>query len=349
MVLKLTVFPDNLRHNYRLMRQFRPKSEIAAVVKANAYGLGLANVVPALLSAGCRTFFVNRIDEGIAVRRLTADARIFVLDAFIGNDAPADYAARNLIPVFSTIEALARFPDEQNIAVRLDTGFNLAGIDAFDERAVLTALQGRKVAFLMSHLACAEQAENPKNKRQLELFSKYAALFPDAEKSLSASFGAALGEEYCFDVIRAGAALYGADVPPNAKATAKLTARVGWIKQYDAGESLGYNDEFVLSKPTLAATILAGSGDGIVHKEGCFVDFRGTLLPVLTAPATNYLPVDASAVAGKIKVGDEVDLFNENYTPDKLAVDAGMHVGADALIRLNIFQPYCQSDRFPVS
>ncbi len=335
MPLKLTVYEDAPAENFRRMQQMRPKSEIAAVVKANAYGLGFENVVPALTRAGCKTFFVNRFDEGIAVRRLAANARVFVLDALIGGDTPADYAAHGMIPVFSTIEALARFPDEKDIAVRLDTGFNMAGLNAFDEPAVMRALDGRNVKFLMSHLACAERPDSPKNRQQLDLFSKYAALFPDAEKSLAASFGAALGEEYCFDVIRSGAALYGSGA--GQENVARLSAEIGWVRRFDAGESLGYNDECVLQKPAVVATVLAGSGDGIVHKKGCFVDYRGTLLPVLAAPATNYLPVDATAVADRIKVGESVDLFNENYTPDRLAADAGTGIGADVLIRLNVF------------
>lgn len=335
MPVRLTVDRNALTENFRRMQRLRPKSEIAAVVKAKAYGLGFENVVPVLARAGCRTFFVNRIDEGIAVRRLAANARVFVLDALIGGDAPADYKAHELIPVFSNFESLARYPDEKDVAVRLDTGFNMAGLDASDASAVARALDGRNVKFLMSHLACAEQPDNPKNKRQLDLFSKYAALFPAAEKSFAASFGAVLGEEYCFDVIRSGAALYGSGA--GQKTVAGLSAEIGWVRRFNAGESLGYNDECVLEQPAVVATVLAGSGDGIVHKKGCFVDYRGTLLPVLAAPATNYLSVDATAVAGKIKVGDTVDLFNKNYTPDKLAVDAGMQVGADALIRLNIF------------
>lgn len=335
--MNLVVFPENLEHNFRLMQQNCPQTEIAAVVKANAYGLGIKNVIPALLKAGCKTFFVNRISEGIAVRALTDTATIFVLDAFIESETPQNYKDLKLTPVFSTIESLYRYPSEQNIAVRLDTGFNLAGINAFDKETTMRALNGRSVSFLMSHLACAERPDNPKNKKQLDLFLQYAALFPHARKSLSASFGVPLGREYWFDVIRTGASLYGSTALPGSRSAAKLTAKIGWLRWFDAGESLGYNDNFIFKKRTLVASVLVGSGDGIVHKQGCFVDYQGHLLPVLTPPATNYLPIDATSVADCIRVSDEVDLFNPEYTPDRLAVDAGMEVGADVLIRLNSF------------
>ncbi len=335
--LKLTVFPENLRHNFHLMQKEYSDAEIAAVVKANGYGLGLENVVPPLVEAGCETFFVNRLKEGEIVRRLTSKSKIYVLDAFIGSDTITDYQKSDLTPVFSTIEALMRYPSEPDIAVRLDTGFNLSGIDAFDERAVLRTLKGRSVSLLMSHLSCSERPKSPKNKEQLALFSKYAALFPSAKKSLSASFGAALGKEYRFDMIRAGASLYGSTVLRGSRPVAELKAVIGWLKWFQAGESIGYNDSCLLRKKTLVASIPVGSGDGIVHKSGCFVRFKDALLPVLAGPTTNYLPVDATAVADCIHTGDEVDLFDDVYTPDRLAVDAGMEVGADVLIRLNSF------------
>lgn len=333
--LKLTVLPENLEYNFRLMQQTYPDAQTAAVVKANGYGLGIENVVPPFVNAGCKTFFVNRFSEGKAVRRLTSDAEIFVLDAFIGSDTLNDYKQFNLTPVFSTIEALERYPDEQNIAVRLETGFNLAGINAFDETKTLQALKERSVSFLMSHLACAERFNNPKNKEQLALFSQYAAAFPTARKSLAASFGASLGKEYRFDIIRAGAALYGSSALPGSRPAAQLTAKIGWLRWFSEGESIGYNNSFVLKKRTLVASVLVGSGDGIVHKSDCFVRFKDTLLPVLTSPTTNYLPIDATTVADCIRVSDEVNLFDTVYTPDNLAADAGMEVGADVLIRLN--------------
>ncbi|MBR4126059.1 MAG: alanine racemase [Alphaproteobacteria bacterium] len=334
-VLRLTVFSENLKHNFLLMRRTYPDAQIAAVVKANGYGLGIENVVPPLAEAGCKTFFVNRFEEGEKIRRLTDSAAVFVLDAFIGEDTLQSYKNARLTPVFSTVEALSRYPQEQNIAVRLDTGFNLAGIDAFDEQTVLQALKGRSVSLLISHLSCAERPEDPKNGKQLALFSKYAALFPEAEKSFAASFGAALGKEYRFDMIRAGAALYGSSALPDSLSVASLTSKVGWLRRFKAGESIGYNDACLLKKDTLVASVPVGSGDGIVHKAGCFVRFKDTLLPVLSAPTTNYLPVDANAVSDDIHVGDEVALFDDVYTPDRLALDAGMEVGADVLIRLN--------------
>lgn len=212
----LSVFPDALERNYRRMARLFPQSEIAAVVKADAYGLGVKNVVPALDRAGCGAFFVNRFEEALNVRRLTRRA-VYVLDVSGVEEGPEDYERFGFIPVFSNKEALNRFSEARNIAVRADIGLNMAGIPARDTDFWIETAKSRGVSLLVGHLSCSENPSSPENKRQLQTFERLASLFPDAKKSLAASYGAFLGKEYCFDLIRAGAALYGASVLPEAE------------------------------------------------------------------------------------------------------------------------------------
>lgn len=167
----LSVSVNALQHNFRLLREKCTPCEVGAVVKANAYGLGVPIVVPALDAAGCRCFFVNRFAEGLEVRRHTA-ASVYVFDGLMDGETPEDCRHYGLIPVFSTFEALSRFPEEQDIAVRLDTGLNMAGLSVCDESRLEKALSGRRVAFLMSHLSCAERPGDEKNVRQRRLFEK---------------------------------------------------------------------------------------------------------------------------------------------------------------------------------
>ena len=330
----LSVFPDALERNYRRMARLLPQSEIAAVVKADAYGLGVKNVVPALDRAGCGAFFVNRFEEALNVRRLTRRA-VYVLDVSGVEEGPEDYERFGFIPVFSNKEALNRFSEARNIAVRADIGLNMAGIPARDTDFWIETAKSRGVSLLVGHLSCSENPSSPENKRQLQTFERLASLFPDAKKSLAASYGAFLGKEYCFDLIRAGAALYGASVLPEAETAAMMTARVGRLDRVLKGQNIGYGDASPAQKDMLVATLLCGSGDGIVHKKGCFVVFNGKKLPVVASPTTNYLAVDASEVENEIRCGSEADLFNDVYTPDELAKDAEAGTGADVLIRLS--------------
>lgn len=114
-----------------------------------------------------------------------------------------------------------------------------------------------------------------------------------------------------------------------------MTARVGRLDRVLKGQNIGYGDANPAQKDMLVATLLCGSGDGIVHKKGCFVVFNGKKLPVVASPTTNYLAVDASEVENEIRRGSEADLFNDVYTPDELAKDAEAGTGADVLIRLS--------------
>lgn len=336
----LSISADAIRHNYKLLKALCANQDVGAVVKSNAYGLGISFVVPVLESAGCRYFFVNSLEEGKQVRSY-AQAPIYVFNGLMPGEKKEEYDSSRLTPVFSTYEALEQYPEEKQIAVRLDTGMNMAGLNVSERKRLIEALSGRDVEFLMSHLACSETPADEMNVLQLNMFQEVSALFPKAKKSLSASYGIALGQEYLFDVVRPGASLYGASVLKGGMTAARLSARVGWIEQYEAGSSIGYNHSAVLSRPSVIATLLIGTSDGIVHKQGCFVVFKDKLLPVIGHPTSNYLAVDVTNVGHEIKVGDNVDLFNEKYTPDQLALDAGMSIGADVLIKLRENFPRC--------
>src|SRR5258705_6542894 len=87
--------------NWRLLAQKAAPAICAAVVKANAYGLGAAPVARALAAAGCRLFFVATLDEGIALRgALGADPEIAVFNGPLPRTA-AEFTLHPLIPVLN--------------------------------------------------------------------------------------------------------------------------------------------------------------------------------------------------------------------------------------------------------
>ena len=98
----LTVDLDALRQNYTALAKVCQPALAAAVVKADAYGLGIAQVAPALASAGCETFFVALPHEGIALREVLPQARIFILNGLFSADAAPGYAEHGLIPVLNS-------------------------------------------------------------------------------------------------------------------------------------------------------------------------------------------------------------------------------------------------------
>ncbi len=95
----LTIDLDAIRANYRLLREKLGGTACAAVVKADAYGLGADRVAPALAADGCTNFFVAHLDEAIALRpHVPSEADVFVLH---GSPAgvEADFVAHRVIPV----------------------------------------------------------------------------------------------------------------------------------------------------------------------------------------------------------------------------------------------------------
>ncbi|MGH6792573.1 MAG: alanine racemase, partial [Methyloceanibacter sp.] len=179
----LTVDLAALKDNYRLLCKQAAGVPLAAVVKADAYGLGAAACVPALAEAGAETFFVVQLAEGIAVRAALAAcgraARVFVLLGPLPGSEPA-FLQHELMPVLNSLGDIERwraFAARQGkplpAALHVDTGMNRLGLEPAEVARLANEpelLSGIEVVLLMSHLACAEEAEHPLNAIQLARF-----------------------------------------------------------------------------------------------------------------------------------------------------------------------------------
>src|SRR5690606_9350564 len=141
-------------------------AEAGAVVKADAYGLGIAQVVPALLAAGCRRFFVAQPHEGVAARAHAPDADIYVLSPLLSVESTATLKQHRLVPVLNTPADITLWEAEgwKNgralpCAVHVDTGMNRLGLSLAEAESFArdNALTGAlNVTLVMSHLACAD-------------------------------------------------------------------------------------------------------------------------------------------------------------------------------------------------
>ena len=107
---RLTIDLAALADNWRALASLAAPGRCAAVVKANAYGIGLDRAAPALWAAGARTFFVAHLGEGFAARRLLpAEAEIYVLNGLDAGADPADYVEHRLKPAIGSAEELERW------------------------------------------------------------------------------------------------------------------------------------------------------------------------------------------------------------------------------------------------
>src|SRR5262249_3284652 len=137
-------------------------------------------------------------------------------------------------------------------AIQIDTGMNRSGLNHSElaqlEPRLKEGLARIDLKLVMSHLACADEPDHPKNRIQLERFRAALARLPAAPASFAASAGIELGRDYLFDMVRPGLALYGGNpVPVRAnpyRTVAVLTSRALQIRRVDKGETVGYGATF---------------------------------------------------------------------------------------------------------
>src|SRR3954447_11572498 len=221
----LTIDLDAIIANWRKLEKTAIPAECGAVIKANAYGCGVEPVAGALFAAGCKSFFVANLDEARAARAaLPSTAALYVLGGFLQNSGEA-YARIDCRPVIGDLNELAewdlfrrRSGWSGGAAIHIDTGMNRLGLTISEAEGLIPRIASgdHGITLVMSHLASAEQLNNPVNARQLAAFREIASLFSGVPASLSNSSGIFLGGSFQFDVVRPGAALYGVNPTPEA-------------------------------------------------------------------------------------------------------------------------------------
>lgn len=335
---RLTIDLDVLCDNWRSLRARLSRGQCAAVVKADAYGLGAAQVAPALYRAGCRHFFVAHLNEGIALRPvLPVDATLYILHG-IHPGAEAECLHHRLVPVLNSVpqieawQALALAGNQPLPAVlQVDTGMARLGLDAEDfARWVPAGLSGLDLHFVMSHLVSAEAPHSPVNRLQLDRFRAMLTHLPGVRASLANSSGIFLGADYHFDLVRPGVALYG--VAPVAGQTnpmrqvIHLQAKVLQTRSIAAGTPVGYSHTWTASRPSRIATVAVGYADGYLrslsNRGAARVD--GVSLPVIGNVSMDTLIIDITALPeGRIREGDLLDLADPTHGVDAVAAHAG--------------------------
>ena len=331
----ITVDLAALAANYRLLRSRAAPATVAAVVKANAYGLGLVPVARQLAAQGCDTFFVATPEEGAELRRLLRSARIFVLGGFQPGTL-AMFRTHSLLPVLNSLAEARGWQQQAALApaaLQIDTGMTRSGLDAAEVAALVadTSLhRALRLALVMSHLACADQADHAMNREQLAQFTALRRAWPDVPWSMANSAGMFLGPDFLGDMVRPGIALYGgrpqaSGVNPM-REVVNLKGRVLQIHQVGAGQSIGYGATFHAGAAARIATVGVGYADGYPRALGNrgFAVHNGQRVPVVGRVSMDLLTLDVSAPAhDELRVGDAVDLLGGGVPLEELAELAG--------------------------
>ncbi|MDE2133661.1 MAG: alanine racemase [Alphaproteobacteria bacterium] len=332
---RLTVRLGAIAANFKTAQRLAGTATAAAVVKADAYGTGMAAVVPALVQAGCDTFFVARLEEGLSLRPLAPQARIFVLDGAQPDAVPALISHR-LTPVLNSTGEIAGWCAAArttrtclDAAINIDTGMNRLGLPS-GELATLAAdhakrLEGIRLVLLMSHLACADDGEAKMNRLQLDRFKTALAMLPPAPASLAATGGMVLGRDYLFDMVRPGVGLYGGNPRPEKPNTflpaVRLTASILQLRRADKGETVGYGATFRTKRVSLLATAGAGYADGLpraISNRGAGA-IGGVRAPVVGRVSMDLVTLDVTDVPGTIATGMDVEFFGDTIPLEEIA------------------------------
>lgn len=341
---------DALVANYALIARQVAPTEVAGVVKANAYGLGARGVCEALVGAGCRHFFVAQLAEAAEIIDLMPEnARIYVLNGLLPGQERLCMQI-GAIPVLNSLDHLAawsalgeystrRLP----AALQVDSGMARLGLPAAEIAQLIAEPQrcnGIDLVLLMSHLACADDPDHEANALQAARFDAIVAHFPDVPRSLDNSGGAFLSRPNHHDIVRAGIALYGGAPqfgrPNPMRPVVSLETMILQLRDVPSGAGVGYGLSFKAFGKRRIATIGVGYADGWLRQLGqrssAFV--AGIRVPLAGRVSMDSITLDVTDVpAEHLYPGAPVELLGPHQTIDDVAASAGT-ISYEILTRL---------------
>lgn len=333
---RLTIDLEAIATNWRALdRASASGVQTAAVVKADAYGLGAAQVARALAVAGARRFFVAYANEGALLRAaLGPGPQICLLSGHMDGSG-ATIAEADLTPMLNSVDQVTRHLETlpaHPFGVQLDTGMNRLGMDEAEWEAAAPYVLEAGPEMLISHLACGDEPDHPMNEMQLARFHAMTD-GTGLPRSLSATAGILLGPRYHFDLTRPGIGLYGGAPYEAALPVVGLSLPVVQVRSIAPGETVGYAAAWQAEVPAMIATVLGGYADGILRSlSNRAVLFAGDIpCPVVGRISMDALTVDVSHLAS---VPARLDLLGPHQGIDDLAASAGT-IAYEILTRLS--------------
>jgi alanine racemase len=332
----LSVDLDAVRSNYREIRRRYRGEVLSAVVKSNAYGLGLDRIVGALLEAGCRVFWANDLAEASRIRSLAPNAHIFTLMGLAGHHV-SDFERARVIPALAGLEEVeicARHGllEERRmaVAVQIDTGLGRLGLG--DQE--LAFLSNRKdildqldVRLWVSHLASYNLPRDPRNVSQRAMLVEWIARLPSAPVSLAASSGVFMESDWHFDVARVGSAIFGVQTSVEWQdglvPCYELRAPILRVTDFPAGRQLGYRGATTLDRPSRIATIALGYANGLPQRFGeCGTARIGNhIAPLVGGIAMNMSMLDVTEVPAAALLEQDAAVLLDGNQPVELIAE----------------------------
>lgn len=346
---RLTIDLGALVANYHLLAKHAQPAVCGAMVKANAYGCGIEQCVPALANAGCDSFFVAVAEEGLRARAVAPKATIYILNGLFADAAPHLIQA-GLRPVLGSLEEVELWADAAKqagrplpCALHMDSGMNRLGL-SHEELVRIKSLDRLidhlDVTLFMTHYACADDVDHPKTLAQREVFLQGAELFPKVPRSAANSAATLQMADHQFDLVRPGIALYGGealnDVANPTRPVVALEGRIIQIRNISAGDTVGYGGTETMKRDSRVAMVSVGYADGY-HRAASNMGvpmravtpavkaaFKGKTIKGVGRVSMDLTAFDVTDIApNEIAAGDWIELFGPTIPVDDVARAAG--------------------------
>ncbi|HET7666984.1 MAG TPA: alanine racemase [Mycobacterium sp.] len=342
---------DAIAHNVRLLREHAGSAQVMAVVKADGYGHGAAQVGRAALAAGAAELGVATVDEALALRRDGIESPVLAWLHAPGTDfgpaleADIQLAVSSVRQLGEVLDAAERTGRTATITVKVDTGLSRNGVSAAEYPDMLTVLRRAQVdgtirlRGIMSHLAHGDAPDNPFNDVQAQRLTDMAGSAREQKVHfeivhLSSSPAAMTRPDLAFDMVRPGIAVYGQTPIPDRgdmglRPAMTLKCPVALVRSVHAGDGVSYGHDWIASSDTTLALLPIGYADGVFRTLSGRIDvlINGRLCRSVGRICMDQFVVDLGPGDIDVVEGDDAILFGPGTQGEPTAQDWAQLLG----------------------
>lgn len=324
--MSIYINKEIIKENFRKIENTYNKTP-AVVLKSNAYGLGIENILPIILETSCKVIFVRDINEAICIRRIapTSNIQVIVLNS-VEEDTQLYYREHNIIPVINDLNEIILYKDffrQTPCALNIDIGMNRTGINWETVLENIDLLKSLPLVHIMAHLHITYHIViDPVNFIQRERFQQIVDLFPsNIPKSLASSNVVEFGEEFIYDMPRIGKMLYGVThknkIP--VEIAFVLEEKISLVRYVKKNEIVGYNGYKIL-EDSYVAILNVGYAQGIslyymhnhltVNINHMNTKYRCQIISISMEYTMLHIPLSLGFIP---KIGDIVTFFPDGF------------------------------------
>jgi len=344
--INLDAVANNVKNIKELIGE---KKELMAVVKGNAYGHDVLEVIPVVLNNGATRLAVARLEEGIFLRKASIDVPILILGLTLKQQAEL-LVSYNITPTvckYETIEKLSKFAVKEDktvkVHIKVDTGMGRIGIfpsHILDFVKKVKVLKNIEIEGIFTHFSVADEKDKTYTEEQFKKFMEVLTILekegikiPVKHVGNSATL---LDLPYMWlDLIRPGISIYGLYPSREVQKTVKLIpahsfkTRIVFLKELPAGEYISYGRTYTTTKRrTKVASLPVGYADGynrLLSNQG-EVLVRGRRFPIIGRICMDQCMIDVTNLP-QVKIGDEVVLWGRQGQEEIIVEEIAEKIG----------------------